>query len=75
MRNNFKIINSRYVHTIGYDEIHKICVIAYNHIHGGKNVYYGNVTQEQFDKLKTSEDIARDAELILGTIEKEILTG
>lgn len=75
MRDNFKIIHSRHVNTIGYDHEHKICVIAYNHIHGGKNVYYYNVSQEQFEELKSTDDIAENAERILGKIEKEVLTG
>ena len=73
MRDNFKIINSRYVSTIGYDPEHSICVISYVHIHGGKSVYYYNVSQEQFDELKESKNIANDAEKILGNVNKEII--
>jgi hypothetical protein len=60
VRNNFKIVNSRNVKTIGYDEARKICVIHYNHVNSGKTIYY-HIEPEEFDKLMASNDIARDA--------------
>lgn len=64
MRNNFKIINSRDIRTIGYDESKKICVIEYNHSHSGKSIYYYGVEQSEFDKLMLSDNVCEDAELL-----------
>ena len=64
MRDNFKVVNGRDVTSIGYDAHLKICVIAYNHKKNGKSIYYYNVTQEQFDKVFNSTDIAAMAETV-----------
>lgn len=64
MRMNFKVINSREVRTIGYDTDKSICVIEYNHTHGGKTVYYYGVSQEQFDILMSSDNISEDADVL-----------
>ena len=64
MRTDFKFVNGRDVRTIGYDPEHKICVIEYNHIHGGKSIYYYNVERNEFDKLMASENISDYAEEI-----------
>jgi hypothetical protein len=39
-------------------------VIEYNHIHGGKSIYYYNVERNEFDKLMASENISDYAEEI-----------
>lgn len=64
MRMNFKVINSREVRTIGYDTEKNICVIEYNHTHGGKTVYYYGVNQDQFDILMKSDNISNDADFL-----------
>lgn len=64
MRTDFKIINGRDVRTIGYDKEKRICVIEFNHLHGGKSIYYYGVEQELFDKLMVSDNVGEDADLI-----------
>ncbi len=64
MRLNFKIINSREIRTIGYDEPKKICVIEYNHSHSGKSIYYYGVEQHEFDKLMLSDNVCEDSEIL-----------
>lgn len=64
MRTDFKIVNGRDVRTIGYDPEHKICVIEYNHINGGKSRYYHNVEKNEFDIVFSSNDISTCAEEI-----------
>jgi hypothetical protein len=64
MPDQFKNINGREVHNMGYNPEIKICRIEYNHFgeKSGKAYYYEGVEQEQFDRLQQSESVAKDAE-------------
>lgn len=62
---NFSIINSRDVRIIGYDPEKGICIVWYNHLRGGKNVYYHGVTEEEYQGVRECPlGIANGAEII-----------
>lgn len=64
MRKDFKIVNSRDVKCLGFDDLHHICVIVGNHWHSGRSVYYYNISQEEFDELMLSDNTVDDVERI-----------